>query len=274
MAAGVHYNFCVSQMEYSYRVKICKKDSPWRTLHHFHEKFRSPTEIKAQLMDEFCDDVPASTRFSVGYFEGKQSKKLALVNRDDLRAMYSSSHGGEIQLWCDAPDTSSSDKKENKKSCMEEKDASANEIFHELQEKHGNKYPNPALRLWSRMIASGVHESKDDPPAVPMISGNTSKRKGRESFTDAFVGACSAVVEAIKPPTTSTQATQNTPPPKRVCTSADRGTVLSPGRTVELRTKYMEQLSALKKVYEDGVLTQDEFMEQKKIILGNLRTLQ
>ena len=112
---------------------------------------------------------------------------------------------------------------------INEKDASANEIFHELKEKHGNKYSNPALRLWSRMIASGVHESKDDPPAVPMKGGNTSKRKGKESFTDAFVGACSAVVKAIKSPTTAEQAAQNTPPRKRVCTTADRGTGLSPG---------------------------------------------
>jgi len=39
-------------------------------------------------MDELEDEVPATTRFSMGYYEGKQSTKKWIVTQEDLDAMY------------------------------------------------------------------------------------------------------------------------------------------------------------------------------------------
>ena len=48
------------------------------------------------------------------------------------------------------------------------------------------KYSLPQLRLWARMITGGNHESADDPPQVPAITGITPKREKRESLASAL----------------------------------------------------------------------------------------
>ena len=70
-------------------------------------------------MEEFEDQVPPTTCFSVGYFEGRQSTKKWLITQEDLSAMYSAiEHAGktEVCLWCDGcfeeSDSSSSHRKE------------------------------------------------------------------------------------------------------------------------------------------------------------------
>ena len=52
--------------------------------------FTSVIDLKVKLMEEFEDQVPPTTHFSVGYFEGWQSTKKWLASQDDLTAMYSS----------------------------------------------------------------------------------------------------------------------------------------------------------------------------------------
>ena len=61
----------------------------------------SVIDLKVKLMEEFEDQVPPTTRFSIGYFEGWQSTKKW---QDDLTAMYSSlkkSGKTDVYLWCD-----------------------------------------------------------------------------------------------------------------------------------------------------------------------------
>ena len=48
---------------------------------------------------------------------------------------------------------------------------------------------------------------------------------------------------------------------------------MSPGKAAEIRGKSFGQLGTLKKLFEDGVLTQKEFKEQKDIILSGLKKL-
>ena len=53
-------------------------------------------------MEEFKEQVPQSTSFSIGYFEGRQSTRYWIYSQEDLHAMYRKcSH--EIMLWCDGP---------------------------------------------------------------------------------------------------------------------------------------------------------------------------
>ena len=53
------------------------------------------------------------------------------------------------------------------------------------------------LQLWARMISSGNHESTDDPPKVPAITGVTPKEKG--SLADAISNAATTFAQALKP---------------------------------------------------------------------------
>ena len=47
------------------------------------------------------------------------------------------------------------------------------------------------------MIANGVHESTEEPPNVPMITGTMPKRAKRESMHDVVVDAAKAVAQAF-----------------------------------------------------------------------------
>ena len=46
---------------------------------------------------------------------------------------------------------------------------------------------------------------------------------------------------------------------------------LSPGRMIELRMKNYEQLRYVQKLYEDNIITEAEFIEQKALILKTIR---
>ena len=54
-------------------------------------------------MNEFGDQLPATTTYKVGYYYGKQSAKRWLMTQEDLDLMYKSLSGKkEIMLWCEA----------------------------------------------------------------------------------------------------------------------------------------------------------------------------
>ena len=58
-------------------------------MRHFNGRFTSIVDLKVKLMEEFENCIPPTTRFSLGYFECRQSIKKWLVTEDDLKAMYS-----------------------------------------------------------------------------------------------------------------------------------------------------------------------------------------
>ena len=51
------------------------------------------------------------------------------------------------------------------------------------------------------------------------------------------------------------------------------GACVSPGKAVELRMKNFEQLPYLQQLFEDGILSDTEYTEQKRSILSFLRKL-
>ena len=62
-------------------------------------------------MDELEDEVPATTKFSLGYYEaGRQSTKKWLVTQEDLNAMYRTGNK-DFLLWCDGYDDSRNDRR-------------------------------------------------------------------------------------------------------------------------------------------------------------------
>ena len=230
-------------------------------LHGYHAKFTSVIDIHAKLVQELKDKVPDSLTFNVGYYEGQQHAKMVIVCDDDIKAMYQRYPNGDISLWCDgvAPETTppkSGKRKraENGTNFQEQKD-DLEQIYQELQEKHSDKYDVSKLRLWARMIASNVHKSVETPPAVQFFSaGQPQKNTQQDTLSSALGDAAVAVVEALG-------GRNSTPCRERTAMQVD------------LRMKNLQQLGYLKQLYDDNILTKEEFTEQKENILSAIRKL-
>lgn len=275
-----------SQPRYSYRVKIInpirKKDVVVRELRHFHGQFSSIIDLKVRLMEELEESVPQTTKFAIGYFV--QSTKYWIYNEEDLKALYTTSDN-QITLWCDGREenctesTPSRSSKRRKKSDehatkREEKEQHVEDLAKELQELHGDKLElsDTQYRLWARMIITGIHASKETPPQIPLITGVTPKRKQSDTFKDTIMHTATAVMKAVTSNFPSPTIVQ-TPQIQQTISQSQEAAGVSPGKAADIRGKSFDQLSTLKKLFEDGVLTQKEFEEQKDIILTGLKRL-
>ena len=259
-----------------------------RHIYRSMQKVTSITELKAQLIDELKDELPNTLDFDIGFFEG--NTKHWLVTVEDLQNMYSRHKtGGEISLWVDADVGRSSDKSDGKESesrKRKRKDSGSSKrrereddielIFQELHAQHTDMYTTPQLRLWARMIQCGTHDSYEDPPRVPMITGVAPKRQKKDNLSDAFTEAAKAVAKAFTSPTTMQPSSPTHAGPTTSSSTITSGPIavgISPGKSVELRRKNLEQLRYVQKLYDNQILSDTEFVEQKRIILDALRKL-
>lgn len=130
--------------------------------------------------------------------------------------------------------------------------------------EHFDAYSKPQLRLWARMIHCGTHDDYNDPPRVPLITGatpNSKRQKNQKSVSDVFTDAARAVANVFSPTVASTSC------------SPVVAAGISPGKTVELHSKNLEQLRYIQHLFEDNILSEIEFTEQKRIILDAIRKL-
>ena len=108
----------------------------------FQGRFTSITDLKVRIMDEFKDQVPQSTAFSVGYFEGRQSTKYWICTEQDSNAMYNHCHN-EIMLWCDGhitdEPTAKRPRSEGASTKREEKETKVDILATELKERNCDK---------------------------------------------------------------------------------------------------------------------------------------
>lgn len=141
----------------------------------------------------------------------------------------------------------------------------ASNIFEDLHKNHIDMEA-PKLQLWVRMISNGIHESTDDPPDVPMISGMPPKQPKRESEHDAVLDAAKAVAEVL-----TESRKKSDPSPKASTRTLNAGA--SPFRLADVRMKHYEQLHCLQTLPDDGILNDPERSEQKSTILDTLRSL-
>ena len=250
-------------------------------MYRFNERFTSLTAIKVHLMENFGDQVPNTTciDFSVGFYERRQSKKRWLYCHDDLDTMYSDRNGGELTLWCEGrkngATTNSIDQpgphrcKSEVTTRRQEKEEEVDQFFSDLKDKHGGNYSSPKLRLWARMIASGIHESIEEPPDVPAFQhAERKRRKGPESLTGALTGAVEAIAKVMGNAENPQEVAQVT-----TIRESDTQVSISPGKAAELRMRNLEQLCYLQGLCDDNILSDKELAEQKRIILGALRKL-
>ena len=231
----------------------------WR---HFHGHFNSITDLKVRLMEELEESVP-QTRFAVGYF--LQATTHWICNEEDLNVLYTACDN-HIMLWCDGregectehtPSRSSKRRKKGEECATkcEEVEQRVEDLAKELK---GDKLELTETQycLWARMIVTGVHASKDTPPQVPLITGVATKRKQAETFKDTAIMKAAA---SNHPSPTVVQ----TPHIQQTITQSQEATGVSPGKAAEIHSKSFDQLGTLKKVFEDGILTQNEFEEQR-----------
>ena len=76
----------------------------WLQLHDVNTKFKTPTELKQQLIENLGERVPpesAIDTFDIGYLEKPSQTKQWIVSAKDLELMYAQSSGEDISLWCD-----------------------------------------------------------------------------------------------------------------------------------------------------------------------------
>ena len=266
--------------QYNYRLKIInqskKSEFVIREIHDYHEKFSSIAELKLYIMNAFTEHVPPTTNFQIGYFLGKQSSKYWLVNQDDLDLMYTSLKKKDIVLWCDArSESTTNDKKRrlqventndpppSKRKLIEDK---VDEMVEKLKERHDDHYTLPQMRLWARMISAGHHDSLDDPPRIPAITGVTPKRKQRQSLAEAIAGAATTLVSAVHNKGAADASPAQSP-------ATDTRVGHSPSKISDLRMKNLKELRELQQLLEDNILTEEEFAEQKEIVLNAMRKL-
>lgn len=234
--------------------------------------------------------MPETTKFSLGYIEGRQSTKRWICCEDDLNAMYTayaSCPHKEILLWCDSGDSDEEPPKNKKRktsdtmSKREETEQRVVEMADELKEMHEGKLElsEVQFRLWARMLVTGVHSSKETPPQIPMITGSTPRRQmSQKDLQESIISTAAAVVKAVTQNSPSSSVAQSpqinqTISESGMPQSSSQGLGVSPGKVSEIRGKSYSQLATLKQLYEDGVLTLREFEEQKEMILSGLKKL-
>ena len=108
------------------------------------------------------------------------------------------------------------------------------------------------------------HDDVDHPPNIPLITGGVKKHARKESLTDAISGA--AFVKALASHRASPQK-----PPQHCVAATNTG--VSPSSKARLSGQYIEQFKSLQELRESGVLSEEEFEEQKTFALQNIRCL-
>ena len=262
-------------MRYSYKIKIInpkrKSETVMRHLHNVTTKFESILVMRAKLAESLGEQVPKTLTFDVGYYEGQQHSKIWLCSDTDLDTMYQKNSSGEITLWCDGSVNSEESAHTKRKrddtstgpSKRQKKEEEVDSVFQELREKHGAKYDTPRLRLWARMVASNLHEDLDTPPAIPAFS-STPRRPHSPSLATVISGAATAFAKALG---------ENSQQDKEGSNVSGTSIGVSPGKAVDLRMKNYQQLRYIQQLFEDGILSEAEYIEQKQRILALLGKL-
>ena len=122
-------------------------------------------------------------------------------------------------------------------------------------------------------MAAGHHSSLTTPPNIPAINGLIPKRRKQESLAEAVAGIVSSMRNPdhnINQSATCANVVITSP------SSASKSCPImghSPSKISDLRMRYIKELRELQELLERNVLTQDEFLEQKSIILDAMRKL-
>ena len=148
-------------------------------------------------------------------------------------------------------------------------------VFHELRSKHADDYTGPQYRIWSRMIVNKIHESLEEPPNIPIITGGVPRGKRKttsssDAISEALIGAATAVTKYLA---TDYSGNQTPSPSTPIRKSSTTVVGISPMSKAKLSDQYITQLQYLQGLLENNVLTPEEFAEQKTYALTNVCSL-
>ena len=132
------------------------------------------------------------------------------------------------------------------------------------------------------MITSGKHPDRDNIPAFLDLD-NQQKKQKRPTLAEAITDAAKTFAQATKSPNMSQCSSQSVviassgspSTPVASCNARDLpvSTGISPGKVTDLRMKKLRELRELQGLLEQNILTQQEFVEQKQLVLESLRKL-
>ena len=251
-----------------------KKDFTMFTLRNLTEKdINTPISIKETLFEQVGESVVSrKLDFPVGYYH--KSAKLWLNNEQDVQdALAILKKSGRLTFWCvglgEKSDSGDRDSDveggeqrptKRRKLTSEEKGSHVQELKTQLRQNHGSKYSGVQYALWAEMIVGGTHDSMDEAPPVPMFGAN--RPHGRPStgnLADALTDVADRIANAFSP----TASRAHNP----------SGNFSSPNKSVELRGKYIQQLKEMVNLRDIGALTDEEYEEQRSVVVNLMRKL-
>ena len=71
-----------------------------------------------------------------------------------------------------------------------------NDIKAELRKKHGSSFSGVQYSLWAEMIVASTHESKEEPPPVPMFGANRPRRRSN-CFEETLTNVAGKIATAL-----------------------------------------------------------------------------
>ena len=107
-------------------------------------------------------------------------------------------------------------------------------------------------QLWASRFVANTHEDLDHPPNVHLITGSVQQPHKESLSFRSPLSPLYTIAKAFSPQPAG---------PSSTC---------SPSKVVDIR---MEQLRCLQQLQEDGILTEEEFVLQKNIVLKSLNKL-
>ena len=268
-----------NELSYKYLVRIIPPDkkSNAKTLewHDVSEVFSSPAALRMKLMDSFGEKIPSTCDFTVGYITKRGNSKRWIEQSADLNSMYKQFERGDtITFFCDGKPEKLSEKRKRKstaehmpESAHDDHELKVKKVALDLGARHGDKYDDNQLKLWARMMVNKQHDDMDNPPNIPLITGGIKRHARKESLTEVISGAATAFAKALA----SQRGTSPLKPSQACAISSNTG--VSPSSKARLSGQYIEQLKSLQELRESGVLSDDEFQEQKLFALQNIRRL-
>ena len=193
--------------------------------------------------------------------------------------------GEKVTLWCigalnkgqseshklPSEEAPHSAKKVKKGMTAEDKRAAALEFEEKLLAKHPDKYSRYQIRFWAEMLANGGYSDLDTPPAgAAMFHRETAMKRAKpESNNDILMSGMLTMVNTLCQKLVPQQSSdQATPAPAPIPSAT-----FSPMKKAELCGTYFKQLVELRNLFDQGILTEDEYKEQKEDLVDAMRKL-
>ncbi len=144
---------------------------------------------------------------------------------------------------------------------MEEKKIESDKYEQVLSEKHGKTYTHFQYKLWAEMYVGKVHPSLEEPPNAAMFrrdnkKSNKSQPDLNNTVVDGMLTVMNTLCQALTP---TKQVEKQCPTP-----------TFSPMKQAQLRSTYLKQLGELRDLHDGGVLSSEEYEEQRSRIVNLL----